>query len=141
MVNWLQVAAGAYILLLTYLLLAPEPLFFLGRTGASIDSAITRTVADWIEHAAVYAVLAGLLLVAFRNSEWSKFVVLFSVIHGFSTEALQNLVPHREGSWRDLLANLVGIGAGILILSATRHVVRSFKRLADNSSAQRIRIV
>ncbi len=104
--RWL---AGAYALGLAYLLLAPEPLFFLGRTGADIDEAVSSTIADWVEHGTVYAVLT-ILLIAAGDARGVIVPVFAAVAHGAATETLQHWIPPREASWIDFAANLCGIG-------------------------------
>ncbi|HVJ84631.1 MAG TPA: VanZ family protein, partial [Caulifigura sp.] len=94
-VRWL---AGAYAVGLAYLLLAPEPLFFLGRTGADIDEAVSSTIADWVEHGTVYAVLT-ILLIATGDARRVILPMLAAVAHGAVTETLQHWIPPREASW------------------------------------------
>jgi VanZ family protein len=121
-VRWL---ACAYALALGYLLLAPEPLFFLGRTGAAIDDSVSFIVADWVEHGCAYAVLTGLFVVAFGTAQLT-WPLLAALVHGFSTEVLQAWMPPREASWIDAGANVCGIL--VAIFAATIIRLRSFEQ-------------
>ncbi len=111
-VRWLAIG---YTLLLSYLLLAPQPLFFLGQTGAAADEAVSETVADWAQHAAVFAMLTGLWIVAVGDHWRRGAVVGACVAYGAGTECLQALIPHREFGWTDLIANSAGATVGTAV--------------------------
>ena len=111
-VRWL---ASGYTLLLTYLLLAPQPLFFLGQTGAAADAAVSETIADWAQHAAVFALLTGLWIVAVGDCWGRGAVVGTCMAYGAATEYLQAFIPHREFGWIDLIANSAGASGGMAV--------------------------
>lgn len=112
----LRIIAISYAVLLTYLLLAPEPLFFLGSTGAQLDATVTRSVADWVEHASVYLAFTGLVLVAWQGQSPNALLVMLIIVHAILTETLQHWIPLRETSLLDLLANVCGILTGALLI-------------------------
>jgi VanZ family protein len=60
----------------------------------------------------ILTVLTGLLLVP-RPWRWLLLFLLFA--HGMGTEYLQQFVPRREGSWRDVGLDHFGICLGILL--------------------------
>jgi VanZ family protein len=111
-VRWLAIG---YTLALTYLLLAPHPLFFLGQSGAAADEAVSETVADCAQHAAVFALLTGLWVDAVGDRWGRGAVVGTCVAYGAATECLQAFIPHREFGWIDLIANSVGAAGGMLV--------------------------
>jgi VanZ family protein len=68
---------------------------------------------DKLNHLFAFMVLYLLLTLAFpRLSVWSKVVVLF--ILASQIEFLQILYPPREASMLDIVADMVGVGAGYL---------------------------
>jgi VanZ family protein len=109
-------AALVYTVALTYVLLTPHPLWFLGGSGETIEKAVDRTLMGYVQHALAYAVLACLLVWASRTmSGYSRAVwMLVAILHGVAAEWLQCFVPHRFGAWTDALANAVGVGLGWL---------------------------
>jgi VanZ family protein len=112
--RFVRFIAVSYTVVLSYLLLAPEPLFFLGGPGASVDRAVTVSVAGWLQHAAAYAILSCLLLAAFvPNCRWEALLAL-AVLHGGLTEVIQRWIPHRECDWTDMLANIAGVAFGAI---------------------------
>jgi VanZ family protein len=126
-IRWLSCA---YAVALGYLLLAPEPLFFLGGTGAAIDATVSATVADWIEHGAAYAILAGLFIAAFRDNRLT-WPLLAALVHGIVTESSQNWIPHREAGWVDFMANVCGIAAAGVTAMVIR--LQPFGRAASST--------
>jgi VanZ family protein len=107
-VSTIRWVSCTYAVALGYLLLAPQPLFFLGSTGAAIDYSVSATISDWIEHAVAYAILAGFFVAAFRNGRLTA-PLLAAAGHGLLTESLQYWIPQREAGWKDLAANFCGI--------------------------------
>src|SRR5262245_18414137 len=89
---------ASYVLLLSYLLLTPEPLVLFGLAGGEIHGAVDATVSTYMQHTLAYAVLTALCFwwsslrerAPFRNS------FLFAGGHGFLTEWLQRFVPGRH---------------------------------------------
>jgi len=108
------VVAAVYAAALTYGLVAPHPLWLFGATGRAIEESVDRTIVGHVQHAAAYALFAGLLLWARRPRTWSGHLrwLGLAVSHGMVTEAIQMLVPARYGAWPDALANALGAGVG-----------------------------
>jgi len=107
-------AVLAYAVLLTYLLLAPHPLWLLGYPGRVIETAVDGTLSGYLQHGLAYAVLAWLLVLASRTGRgsWRVACVLLALAHGILAEWLQGFVPGRYSIWPDGLANVVGLAAG-----------------------------
>ena len=126
---WLWAAVGAYFLLLSYLLLTPHPLWFMGTAGEAAEETVDSTLADYVQHALAYAVLGGLITLAavgksFRvRCGW----LTAAAAHGVLCEVLQQFVPHRHFGAHDALANAVGVMAGwaIAMLLCRVPVVRA----------------
>ncbi|MBX3441592.1 MAG: VanZ family protein [Planctomyces sp.] len=133
----LRIATALYALGLTWLLVAPEPLFFLGKTGAAIDSAISSTVADWLEHACVYIVFAALLLITYGRERGIIRMLSLAAAHGIATETIQHWVPGRDATLHDLAANLSGIATGALVVAVGWTFAGCRGLTADASGASR----
>ncbi|TWU12615.1 VanZ like family protein [Symmachiella macrocystis] len=122
-------AVVAYFLLLSYLLLTPHPLWFMGTAGAAAEETVDSTLADYAQHALAYAVLGGLITLAtvgktFRlRCGW----LTAAAAHGVLCEILQHFIPHRHFGAHDALANAVGVMGGwaIAMLLCRLPVVRA----------------
>ncbi|RKS72717.1 hypothetical protein CLV35_2966 [Motilibacter peucedani] len=81
---------------------------------------------DKVVHATIFGlpVLFGLL------AGWPRrWVVGVFVVHAGVSEYLQSAVlPHRDGSWQDALADLVGVGLGVLASSRVESRTRGIPR-------------
>jgi VanZ family protein len=104
----IRVVATAYWLLLTVLLLAPDPLELLGITGAT-DSSGRR-----MEHFALFAVLA-LVVCASRLPVRRGAVAGLLVAYALIAETLQAFVPTRNVELLDYVENLLGLATGGVI--------------------------
>lgn len=112
----IRLACAAYWSALTVLLLAPEPTKLLGlepKTVASIDRG---------SHFVFFLTLA-LLVVASRGPIRRNFVALALVAYAFVTEGLQWFVPTRHVDPVDLLENLLGLAAGVLLWHTLQRVI------------------
>ncbi|MFZ5654031.1 MAG: VanZ family protein [Pseudomonadota bacterium] len=85
---------------------------------------------DKVLHLAAYAVLCGLGALAAVRPVWGLVAGLFC--HGLIIEGLQSLVPGRESSLGDLLANAAGLGLGVLVAA------RCASRLPGPAAARRV---
>ncbi|HET8600659.1 MAG TPA: VanZ family protein [Segeticoccus sp.] len=75
---------------------------------------------DKVVHAGVFGLPA--LLAAARRWWW---VVVALVVHAPVSEVLQaTLLPHRDGSVWDAVADLVGVALGLLVSSVWRRLAR-----------------
>lgn len=106
--------ATLYLVVLTYLLLAPHPLWVLGSAGQKLEQTVTRTFSDDVQHAGTYAVLVIMLMWAFTRGRGvtQSQAIGFAFLHGVSMEGLQHFIPHRYCDWKDILANAVGVACG-----------------------------
>jgi len=113
------IAAWAYALLLTYLLLAPHPLWFLGSEGITTEETVDENVADYVQHALAYAMLGGLTSLATIHRSRIEQIrwIAAAAGHGAVCEILQHFVPDRHFGLHDALANAIGAILGWLIVS------------------------
>lgn len=109
-----RIAAGAFALLLTYLLVAPSPLAIFGDDGANVEESFDRSVSGFLQHLAAYGVFTLLVLLACRTRRGRTIALLLVAAHAGVTEAVQHFVPLRHTDWADLLANAIGIAVGFL---------------------------
>lgn len=126
-VRWL---AGAYFIVLGYLLIAPHPLWLFGESGGQAEEAIDATLSGFLQHVLAYAVLACLLLLSAApiTRERITFCVLAAVAHGTVFEALQRFVPDRYLDWPDALGNLTGVGLGALLTICGLYSINSLHK-------------
>lgn len=85
---------------------------------------------DKLLHAGEYAVLGGLFYRAFRwgtTGRWARHAVGFAVVaaslYGVSDELHQWMVPLRESSWQDWVADTVGAAVGALAMQRLHHLL------------------
>lgn len=111
-----RLLAAGYGVLLTYLLLTPIPLWFLGAEGETIEEGVDLTLGDWMQHGLAYGLFAIVMLNAVGPATWRRSfgTLVFVVLYGVGTEWLQGFIPRRTCSGVDALANL----AGVLIAAA-----------------------
>lgn len=109
-IGWRCLAAG-YLVLLTFLLLTPNPM------------AVLRTEREWYGmiswlmpsvHFLTMALLAWLTMAARWPLSLGWILALLS-LYALGTEGLQALVPTRTPSWTDVVQNLIGIATGTAI--------------------------
>ena len=78
---------------------------------------------DKAEHAASWAVLTGLGLILSTHRRWAIGVYAFFL--GAAIEVAQaNMGLGRDGDWRDLVSDCIGIAAAYLIWALARSVLR-----------------
>ena len=107
-----RTAAALYTLLLSWLLLAPDPLAIFGVAGAAAEEAIDWSLSGAVQHVGAFAILSALWCLSSVDQRGRVASVILSGCFGAAMELLQLLVPTRYCDWHDLLANLVGIIAG-----------------------------
>ena len=101
----IRVGLGVYLLLLSFLLLAPEPLKLLGFSSPPGGSSVRMV------HFCLFTVL-GLLVWASRLPVRPGLVLGLAVAYALVTETLQWFVPTRTVELLDYLENLLGLAAG-----------------------------
>ena len=119
-------AVLVYAAVLTYLLLTPSPLWFLGGSGQVIEAAVDRTLVGYVQHGLAYSLLACLVVWATRTimGYWQAVWILGATAHGIAAEWLQCYVPYRDGHWSDGMANALGVGLGWLCASLILRTLR-----------------
>jgi VanZ family protein len=107
-------AVLTYAVLLTYLLLAPDPFWIFGSSSGAVKQVVGRTMTEYAQHVLAYAVFAWLLVWASRHAGriGPMTCAAFALTHGIATEWLQGFVPYRDPNARDVVANVVGLGLG-----------------------------
>jgi VanZ family protein len=97
--------------------------FLLAAVAAITVLAITdrpypliESVPDKLNHLAAFAVLALLADYAFPTARFGAAKILALAGYGLAIEAIQSLLPHRQGSALDLAADAAGIGLYALCL-------------------------
>jgi VanZ family protein len=94
----------------TVALLRPEP----ARVNRAIVEHYTDLPVSKFVHVGVYAGLTALAsILPMARRRW--LLLVFLSFHAMITEYLQNYVPEREGSWRDVGLNHLGIAVGLAI--------------------------
>ena len=82
-------------------------------------------MSDLSAHAIIYSVLGGLVLRAFAGARWlgvtvsrSAKALAVTAIYGLSDEFHQSFVPGRVSDVRDLVADVLGAVAGVVLVWA-----------------------
>ena len=119
------------LVLITYALVAPHPLWVFGASGESAETYVDTTLTGFLQHVIAYSVLAWATILAFgaENRRAALWCVVALAVHGLLMEGIQLFVPHRYCDLPDALANFVGAGTGWLFACATLPFVRSSERL------------
>jgi VanZ family protein len=100
-------------------------IFFLSSLSHPEESlpSLFGHVSDKILHAMEYAVLGGLCYRAFRwgtNDAWAPhaltLAILTASLYGLSDELHQWLVPFRDSSWQDWIADSIGAAIGAVTM-------------------------
>jgi VanZ family protein len=83
----------------------------------------SELVWDKAEHATAWTVLTGLGLILSTKRKWA--IGVFALVLGAAVEIAQaSMGWGRNGDWRDLIADIVGIAAAYLIWGAARRLRR-----------------
>ena len=101
----------AYWILLTGLLVTPQPWNFLGAFQDPVKEAIELGLADYVRHFLAFSLLASLAWSARRSRGWPTNAQFLSglFIYSILTEIIQGPIPERTFQWLDLLANATGL--------------------------------
>ena len=120
--RFFQLLALLYLALLSWMLLAPAPWIVFGEGGQRLAEKASRTVADYFQHAGAFLLLTILADRALHISGTDRFVLWAGLILGYAafTEVAQAWIPDRQFQWLDLLANLLGIGSGLVLAHLLR---------------------
>ncbi|MCS6852948.1 MAG: VanZ family protein [Gemmataceae bacterium] len=101
---------SGYLTLLTAALVTPQPT----QAARQVLTETPAFVTAKIVHVAAYAVLA-MLTGWLRPSRHRWLFMAALVLHALGTEYVQQFVPLRTGSWRDVGLDLLGIALGTLL--------------------------
>jgi VanZ family protein len=101
---------SVFTVLWTLALLTPEPV----HVANAVLTSPARFPTAKLLHVASYAVLVGLTawLLIPRRGRW--LLLGFLSLHALGTEFLQQFVPERGPSWRDVGINHVGLALGLI---------------------------
>ncbi len=83
---------------------------------------------DKVLHASAYAVVTGWFLQLVRGYRATLAVVLGMVAYGLALEGIQSLIPPREPSLLDALANTAGILLATALCTICRDLLRQCER-------------
>ncbi|MCA9116954.1 MAG: VanZ family protein, partial [Planctomycetaceae bacterium] len=132
-----QLAAFAYLLLLSWFTMAPDPWFPLfGGYGRQVETTVDTSLADAAQHAGAYGVLGFLLVRAALAGGWPStgLTVTVAVVHGLVTELVQYFVPLRTCDWTDAVSNVAGAAAGAAFAMAVSRVFGTPRAVAQEHS-------
>lgn len=131
MIRWLRRITLMYWIALTYLLLAPDPLWFLnGSTG--VDDSYVLSVPDLVQHFLVFGLLGVLLSYPLDRARLVSISLWVAIAYSMGTELAQLFVPGRFASVPDVLANLSGLAIGWVIVQFLRGMTISRKARTSN---------
>lgn len=86
-----------------------------------------ETLWDKAEHAIAWFVLAATGLVL--SPRRPRAIAAFAIGLGAAVEVLQATLPFgRDGDWRDLVADSVGVAAALVLWAILRQVLAAFRR-------------
>ena len=114
-----------YWLLLTNLLLAPQPWWYLGHFESDVQQLVERNLADYIQHLLAFSLLAVFAWGARASTSRPSVLLLLTGLglYAILAELLQMWIPGRTCQWLDIACNLTGIAVGwmLSVLLAQRH--------------------
>lgn len=73
---------------------------------------------DKLQHVLAYTILSGLGVMAYSGKKYLAVIFIGLVILGGVLEIIQSVIPGREASFEDAIANAVGAGIGLLFYQA-----------------------
>lgn len=106
-----RIVAGAFIVFVNWLLLAPSTTFR--------DVHVFLAHQDKLAHLGIFGILAGLVrwsIPALWGKGWKRFALVMALLaYGVSSECAQLLLPSlgRSFEWADLLCDSIGIALGL----------------------------
>ncbi len=107
-------AVGA---VLTYVLLVSDPTRIFRWLPFRAGKEIVTDAPDWVQHFVAYLTFSFILRwYAAAKARWAvPAMVGLAVVHATATEYLQRFVPERTSDVKDLVVNVLGITAGMLL--------------------------
>ncbi len=91
---------------------AMVPLSLLPQTAPPADTLVSGITVDMLLHVVAYGCLAAAPALAFAAPRAALLLALAMAPYGLGLEWLQDLVPGRQYSLSDAVANAIGAGAG-----------------------------
>jgi VanZ family protein len=86
-------------------------------------------LADKGFHVGLFLILAILLWKTIPDASWKvALILLFGLSIGSASEFLQSYFPDRDPAFRDVLINLGGTVAGVIVCSGMPVVITSFRK-------------
>jgi VanZ family protein len=103
-----------YWILLTNLLLAPRPWWYLGNFESGVQQLVERSLADYIQHLLAFSLLAVFAWGARTSTRRPSVLLLLAGLglYAILAELLQLWIPGRTYQWLDMACNLAGIALG-----------------------------
>lgn len=137
--SWLASARGRFVAavlcvtFLTYLLLSQDPWWLFRAFPKEATRTLKHGIIDKVYHfVAYFGTTCVLMWYAASGTRRSFYSIAVAVtIHAVATEFLQQFVPRRTTDIDDLVANLVGVSAGVITSMLIR---RSLLRTAADAS-------
>jgi len=142
--SWFASASGRFTMaaccltFLTYLLLSDEPWWLFRAFPKETARTLKHGVIDKVYHfIAYFGTTCILMWYAASSSRRTMYGLTAAVtVHAAVTEFLQQFVPRRTTSLTDLIANLVGIAAGLCFGLMLRRLLAGAKSLTSPSEDQ-----
>ena len=115
-VRW--VLFGLYALVLTNLLLTPNPWWVFGKVSEAIDIKVDATLDDFYQHMGVFVIFTGLLLFAAAGTGKPTVMtaIVIACVYSVVTECIQHYVPNRFFDPIDAVANFSGVLVGGMLV-------------------------
>lgn len=121
MIRWLRRITLVYWIALTYLLLAPDPMWFLSMPDG-MDDPHSLNLPDLVQHFLALGLLGVLLTCQMNRQSMTSLSFGIAVAYSIGTELVQMFVPDRFASVLDVLANLSGLATGWVVVQLFRGV-------------------
>lgn len=135
-ITWSVIPFGV---LLSYALLSPNPLWFVGAAPDDPTALLDRAVPDVMQHFGAYCFFSALCVWCTRRQSAAirLYVPMLVLEHGLLTEWLQAFVPYRTCDPADALANAAGtlLGAVTAVIGSYCDTRCSRNRLSLDVSA------
>ena len=97
-----------------------------GQADMPGSGAPSLGVGDKIDHLLAFATLASIAALAQRAGSASALQAALGLLaYGGFIELVQTQIPSRSGEWADLLADGIGIAAGLLCVALLRRLWRA----------------
>jgi VanZ family protein len=113
-----QILAGIYVVVLSWMMLAPQPWIIFGKQQDSVPLvSAASTLPDYLQHLGAFMLLACLAQMAVRGGPVNRLSLRASLLVGYAlfVETAHTWIPQRTFQWSDLIANLAGVLLGIVI--------------------------